>query len=73
MDRPRVLDTVELTREVSGVPAGTIGAIVTEYPASALVEIVGIPEGDLLDDLISVPYEAVRVVERSSAPEVLHQ
>lgn len=57
-------DTVELIKDVDGWPAGTIGAVVSMYPHSALVE-VDDPDGEreLLEDLVSVPHEALRVVD----------
>jgi hypothetical protein len=58
------------TREVDGWPAGTLGAVVSEYPHSALVEIAteerlddGLPAHELLDDLVSVPYDALRLIQ----------
>lgn len=68
--RAHTLDTVRLTRDIDGWPAGTIGAVVSERPESALVEVVsdavvgatGLPRTDLLDDMISVPYAALDVV-----------
>lgn len=73
--RAHLLDTVKLTREWGGWRAGTIGAVVSERPESALVEILsedaadetGLPKTDLLDDLISVPYSALQVVEPAPA------
>jgi hypothetical protein len=67
--RAHELDTVELTREVAGWPPGARGAVVSEYADTALVEMAtedhlegGLPERELLDDLVSVPYDALRVV-----------
>jgi hypothetical protein len=67
--RAHELDTVELTREVEGWPMGARGAVVSEYADTALVEMGtedrlegGLPGRELLDDLVSVPYEALRVV-----------
>jgi len=59
-----------LTRDWAGWPAGTVGAVVSEYSAAALVEVVteasvdahGLPKHDLLSDLVTVPYTALRVV-----------
>jgi hypothetical protein len=73
--RAHELDTVRLLREVDGWPAGTIGAVVSEYPATALVEVAGdgrldehgLPERDLFDGLVSVPYGALAVVERAAS------
>lgn len=69
--RARTLDTVKLTRDCEGWPVGTIGAVVSEYPETALVEVVthagadtnGLPRRDLFDDLVTVPYGALHVVE----------
>ena len=74
-DRARTLDYVELVRSVDSRPAGTRGTVVSEYPESALVELSteasvdagGLPERDLFEDLVSVPYAALRVVERARA------
>src|SRR5690349_15531704 len=60
--RAHTLDTVKLLRDWDGWPAGTVGAVVSEHPETALVEIVtestpdadGLPERALLDDLITV-------------------
>jgi hypothetical protein len=68
--RARTLDTVKLLRDWDGWPAGTVGAVVSEHAETALVEIVtdtetdadGLPERELLDDLITVPYAAIDVV-----------
>jgi len=73
--RAHLLDTVELTCEWDGWPAGTVGAVVSERSESAVVEIAseatigetGLPSHDLLDDLISVPYTALHVVEPAPA------
>ncbi len=57
-------DIVKLRESVDGWPAGTIGAVVSEYPHSALVEIAtDDPERGMLEDLISAPYEQLQVVE----------
>ncbi len=69
--RPHILDTVKLTHDWDGWPAGTVGAVVSECPETALVEVVsettsdetGLPTTDLLDDLISVPYTALHLVD----------
>lgn len=73
--RAHKFDTVRLTRVVDGWPAGTVGAVVSEHPETALVEVVsdgvvdggGLPTGDLLDDLISVPYAALEIVRPARA------
>jgi hypothetical protein len=67
---------VKLLRDWEGWPAGTVGAVVSEHPETALVEIEtdastdvdGLPERDLLDDLVTVPYNALDVV----GPAVTH-
>jgi hypothetical protein len=72
--RAHELDYVELVRDVDGLPAGTRGTVVSEYPESALIEVAtemhvdesGLPERDLLDDLVSAPYSALRIVEPAS-------
>ena len=69
--RPHILDTVKLTRDWGGWPAGTLGAVVSERTEAALVEVdsettsdeTGLPTTDLLDDLVSVPYAALHVVD----------
>jgi hypothetical protein len=73
--RAQTLDTVKLLRDWEGWPAGTVGAVVSEHPETALVEIVtdastdadGLPERELLDDLITVPYSALDVVGPAAA------
>lgn len=65
MNRPfKELDRVELTEEVGGWPAGTIGTIVDLEPGGAVVERPDCGTGSLLDDLMSVPFEALRLVEQ---------
>jgi hypothetical protein len=74
--RAHTLDTVKLLREWEGWPAGTVGAVVSEHPETALVEVVteattdadGLPERALLDDLITVPYSALDIVEPAATP-----
>lgn len=72
--RVRQLDYVELLTDVEGATAGARGTVVSEYPDTALVELDtetgardGLPERELLDDLVTVPYSALRVVERAHA------
>lgn len=56
-------DIVELMRDVDGWPAGTVGAVISTYPRAALVEIEDPDtERELLEDLVSVPHEALRVI-----------
>jgi hypothetical protein len=68
MDRAHELDTVELARAVDGWPAGTVGVVVSEGDSMALVEIVpDAPSGhDLMDEMVDVPYDALRVVKRAA-------
>jgi len=48
---------------------------VSDYPETALVEVAtegrlderGLPERDLFEDLVSVPYDALAVVERAAS------
>jgi len=73
--RAHLLDTVRLTCARDGWPAGTVGAVVSERLDSAVVEIAseatvgetGLPASDLLDDLISVPFSALHVIEPAPA------
>lgn len=56
-------DIVELIEEVDGWPAGTIGAIVSLHPDSVLIEVEDPEqERELLEGLVTVPHEALRVV-----------
>jgi hypothetical protein len=64
-ERPRELDEVELTVEIGDWPAGTRGAVVSVYEDSVLVEIVeGQEERDLLDCLVGVADQDLRIVHR---------
>jgi len=73
--RAHELDYVELLRDVEGWGAGARGTVVSERPETALVEFSteaevdehGLPVRDLFDDLVSVPYSALRVVEAAPA------
>src|SRR5215211_539088 len=72
--RAHTLDTVKLLEDWDGWPAGTMAAVVSEQPDSALVEIVtdtdsekGLPSRELLDDVIAVPYRALEVVQPARA------
>jgi hypothetical protein len=73
--RAHTLDTVKLLRDWDGWPAGTVGAVVSAHPDTALVEVVtdatvdadGLPERGLLDDLITVRYSALEVVGPAAA------
>jgi hypothetical protein len=73
--RAHELDTVELISDVDGWPAGALGAVVSEYADSALVEMStedhlddGLPAHDLLKDLVSVPYDALKVIRSARVP-----
>lgn len=73
MTRPsaHVLDTVRLRHPVEGWPEGTLATVVDAREHGAIIEVVtdaetdsaGLPARDLLDDLISVPYEAIQVID----------
>lgn len=72
--RAHTLDSVKLTRDVAGWPAGTVGVVISTHPETALVEVSetwvdhsGLPTRGLLDDLVTVPYAALQVVESASA------
>jgi hypothetical protein len=73
--RAHELDYVELLEECDGWPAGTCGTVVAEEPDTALVEVAtedrvdagGLPRRELFDDLLSAPYDALRVVEPARA------
>jgi hypothetical protein len=73
--RARELDTVELVGGVHGWPSGTVGAVIAEYSETALVEIStesrvdedGFPGRELLDDLITVSYDSLHVIEPAAA------
>lgn len=74
--RAHVLDTVRLLRPIGEWPAGTIGAVVSERADAALVEVdsehvvdgEGLPSGELLEELIAVPYAALEVLEARPLP-----
>lgn len=67
-------DIVELRRDIDGWPAGTVGAIVSVYPHSALVEVSDPDdERDLLEELVSVPADALSVISTASAAVVGQQ
>lgn len=69
---------MRLLHSTGAWPAGTTGAVVAEQADFALIEVVtdahtdehGLPERDLFDDLLAVPYGALEVVER--APTTTH-
>ena len=73
--RARELDTVEFVGGVHGWPSGTVGAVIAEYSETALVEIStesrvdedGFPSRELLDDLITVSYDSLHVIEPAAA------
>jgi len=64
-------DIVELTETLGAWPAGTVGAVVSTYPSSALVEVAsGAADADLFGELLlSAPYEVLRVVEPPVRPD----
>lgn len=62
---PDLLDVVELREAHGGYPAGTVGAVVELLANEALVEIV--EENGATSDLLSVPFEALRVRSAESA------
>jgi hypothetical protein len=72
--RARDLDAVEFLSAAGGWPIGTVGTVVAEDPETALVEVntewlvdeAGLPMRDLMDDLVDVPYEDLRVIPRSA-------
>ncbi len=65
MARPYELDVIELTAEVDGRPAGTIGTVVDDHGDSGLIE-VSDDRGRTLD-LFEAPYDATRVVTPAPA------
>jgi hypothetical protein len=75
--RPRELDTVEFVEDIDGWPAGTSAVVVAEELRTALVEVVtedlvdrdGFPLRDLFEDLVSVPYDQLRVVDAFAADQ----
>jgi len=70
--RAHEYDTVKLLQPLGGWPAGTLGAVVAEYPHSALIEIAVEDESpSMLDDLVSAPYDQLQVVD-SPATSVSH-
>jgi Domain of unknown function (DUF4926) len=63
--KPDLLDVVELREPRGGQPAGAIGAVVELFATEALVEIAD-EHGKTLE-LLSVPYEALRIRESEPA------
>lgn len=64
------LDVVEFIDTFGGIPAKTVGAVVSEKPSHALVEISLTPDMDsVLDSLVSVPYENLRILEPAPAAQ----
>jgi hypothetical protein len=59
--KPDLLDVVELRQPRGGQPAGATGAVVELFPTEALVEITD-EHGKTLE-LLTVPYEALRIQE----------
>ena len=72
--QPRDLDIVRFLKAVDGWPVGTEGVVIAEEPRSALIEIVtedqvddeGFPLRDLFEDLVSVDYEDLEVIDAVS-------
>jgi hypothetical protein len=63
--KPNLLDVVELREPRGGQPAGAVGAVVELFPTEALVEVAD-EHGKTLE-LLSVPYEALRIRESEPA------
>lgn len=63
--KPDLLDVVELPEPRGGQPAGATGTVVELFPTSALVEIAD-EHGTTLE-LLTVPYEALRIRESEPA------
>jgi hypothetical protein len=59
-------DVVELEREFGRWPAGTVGAVVDDFPGGVVVEVVG-PRGETLD-MLDLPGGHVRVAESGRVP-----
>jgi hypothetical protein len=59
-------DVVELERDFGRWPAGTVGAVVDEFPGGVVVEVVG-PAGETLD-LLDLPAEHLRLAESGHVP-----
>ena len=58
-------DVVELDRDFGRWPAGTVGAVVDEFPGGIVVEIVG-PAGETLD-LLELPSGHLRAADTAQA------
>jgi hypothetical protein len=63
--KPDLLDVVELREPRGDQPAGAIGAVVELFPTEALVEIAD--EHGRTAELLTVPYEALRIRESQPA------
>ena len=63
--KPDLLDVVELREPRDGQPAGAVGAVVELLPREALVEFAD--EHGRTAELLTVPYEALRVRESQPA------
>ena len=63
--KPDLLDVVELREPRGGQPAGATGAVVELLATEALVEIVD--EHGRTVELLTVPYEALRIRESEPA------
>jgi hypothetical protein len=63
--RPELLGTVELRQACGGQPAGAVGTVVELLPTEALVEIAD--QHGRMVELLTVPYEALRIRESEPA------
>lgn len=63
--KPDLLDVVELREPRGGQPAGAVGSVVELFPTEALVEIAD--EHGKTVELLTVPYEALRVRDSETA------
>lgn len=68
----RELDPIVLSKPVDGWPAGSHGVVVSLDGAIPLVEMAteayvvdGLPRRELFDDLVDVPYDAIKGVNGS--------
>ncbi|MGH3004544.1 MAG: DUF4926 domain-containing protein [Gaiellaceae bacterium] len=63
--KPALQDVVELREARGGQPAGAIGAVVELFSTEALVEIAD--DAGRTVEVLTVPYEALRIRESQSA------
>jgi hypothetical protein len=63
--KPEAHDVVELLEPRGGQTAGAVGAVVELFPTEALVEIAD--EHGRTAELLTVPYEALRIRESQPA------